>query len=113
MYQKRSSSGSCEANIGTLPGMQRLRHLHDLVQAGARRVLGEVGRFHFGAQQVADLVVEDQRQPGQAQQQHEDGADEAAPFVHPGPGLDAPAVHLCGLGRHRGCRSHRGFPFLA
>jgi hypothetical protein len=54
---------------------------------------GQIGRFDFGAQQVADLVVKDQRQAGQAQQQHEDGANQAAPFVHPGPGLDAPAVH--------------------
>jgi len=47
-------------------------------------------------QQVADLVVEDQRQARQAQQQHEDRAHEAAPLVHPGPGLDFSAVHRHG-----------------
>ena len=54
--------------------VQRLRGGQHLVEAGARRVGGHGGRFDFGAQQVADFVVKDQRQAGDAQQQHEDGA---------------------------------------
>ncbi|MOA70219.1 hypothetical protein D3C78_1989260 [compost metagenome] len=47
------------------------RQLQHLVQARMRRFLGHGRGFDFGAQQVADLVVEDQRQARQAQQQHE------------------------------------------
>ena len=65
-----------------------------LVQAGMRRALGHGGSFDLGAQQVSDFMVKDQGQAGEAQQQHEHGADQAAPFVHPGPDLDGVALHL-------------------
>ncbi|MNV62419.1 hypothetical protein D3C71_1549660 [compost metagenome] len=78
-------------------GILGARHVEHLVQARMRRAGGHGRGFDFGAQQVADLVVEDQRQAGQAQQQHENSADQAAPFVHPGPDLDGVALHwlLC------------------
>jgi hypothetical protein len=34
---------------------------------------------------MVDFMHEDQRQAGQAQQEHENGADQAAPFMDPGP----------------------------
>jgi hypothetical protein len=75
-----------------------LRHVHHdlvriqgaagrdhVVEIGARSVRRHHGRLDIVAQQVADFVVIDQRQARQAQQEHEDGADQAAPFVDPGP----------------------------
>ncbi|GGY34064.1 hypothetical protein GCM10007387_14970 [Pseudoduganella albidiflava] len=38
-------------------------------------------------------MVINQRQPGDAKQQHEDGADQAAPFVDPGPTADGDRGH--------------------
>jgi hypothetical protein len=42
---------------------------------------------------MADLMMEDQRQASQAEQEHEQGADQAAPFMDPGPAAN-------GNGRH-------------
>jgi hypothetical protein len=52
------------------------------------------GAVDLIAEQVADLVVIDQRQAGQAQQQHEDGADQAAPFMDPRPAADGYGCHF-------------------
>src|SRR3546814_18343569 len=40
------------------------------------------------AQQMLDLVMENQRQAGDAQQQHEGRADQAGPFMDQIPGLE-------------------------
>ena len=68
-------------------GVNALRHGHGFVQGdGARgHAGGQRRRLHFSAEPVPQLVVKDERQPRQAQQQHEDGANEAAPFVQPEP----------------------------
>jgi len=75
-------------------GVPGLRDFEHAVEADVRRARGHLRRLDLGAQQVADLVMEDQRQAGEAQQQHEHRAHEAAPLVHPGPGLDLSAVHV-------------------
>jgi hypothetical protein len=35
--------------------------------------------------QMVDFVMKDQRQAGDAKHQHEDGANDAGPFMHPSP----------------------------
>ena len=67
---------------------------------GARRAGRHRRRLDLGAEQVPDLVVKDQRQAGDAQQQHEDGADQAGPFVDPGPAADDRTAQ-CHLGLRR------------
>jgi hypothetical protein len=56
-----------------------------LVEIGRRRSVRHVRWLHLGMQQMVDLVMEDQRQAGDAHQQQEHRADEAGPFVDPGP----------------------------
>ncbi len=65
--------------------VQLFRRRDHGVDVPLRHWAGQHGRLDLGAQQVADFVVVDQRQTGQAQQQHEDGADQAAPLVDPAP----------------------------
>ncbi len=74
--------------------MLRACHLQHPVQADPARFPGHRRRLDLRAQQVADLVVEDQRQPRQAEQEHEHGAHQAAPLVQPGPGLEGFGGHI-------------------
>ena len=46
------------------------------------------------AKRRVDLVVEDQRQPGNAQHQQEHGRDQARPLVDEEPALDRRSLHL-------------------
>jgi hypothetical protein len=62
-YQKRSSSISCEANMGTLPGCSACATCITLSRLARGAAFGQVGRLDFRAQQVADLMVKNQRQP--------------------------------------------------
>ncbi|WP_229488007.1 hypothetical protein [Pseudoduganella lutea] len=42
---------------------------------------------------MTDFMVVDQRQPGYAKEQHEDGADKAAPLMDPGPAANGDRCH--------------------
>ena len=64
-----------------------------LVEAEARCVGRHLARLYLRSQQVPDLMVKDQRQARDAQQQHERGTDQAAPFVKPGPRFDGLVLH--------------------
>jgi hypothetical protein len=57
----------------------------DAVEVGFRRAFRHLRRLHLLVQQLVDLFVKDQRQPGHAQQQHEQRANEAGPLVNPAP----------------------------
>ena len=67
------------------PARGRVRDDAIEVRASTRVLKGR--RIHAVAERVIDLVVKDQRQPGQAKQQQEGGADQAGPLVHEVPGL--------------------------
>ena len=51
-------------------------------------------QFGLVAQQVVDLVVEDQRQAGQREHQQKYRADEAGPGVYEGPAADGFTFHV-------------------
>ena len=56
------------------------------VEIGQRRAGGDRRPASTSLmQQVVDLVMEDQRQAGDAQHQHEQRADQARPFMDPAP----------------------------
>ncbi len=65
----------------------------DPVERSARRALGHRRRFDLVAGEVLDLVREDQRQAGQAQQQDEQRRDEAGPLVDPAPAPQGDCLH--------------------
>jgi hypothetical protein len=81
-----------------LAGPAGLRRLHHPVEVGGRRARGHRRRLRMGAEQVVDLVVEDQRQAGQVEQQQEHRADQARPGVNAGPGPQGAGAHG---GRHQ------------
>ncbi len=70
------------------PGIVRQRRAGDLVDAALHRPrLGDLG-LRIEAEQLVDLVMEDQRQTGDAQQQQEQRRHQAAPGVNHRPDTD-------------------------
>jgi hypothetical protein len=57
----------------------------DPIDIGQRRARRGGRRGNLLMQEIVDLFVKDQRQAGDAQQQHECGADQAGPGVNPRP----------------------------
>jgi hypothetical protein len=71
--------------MGDLPREPGERLGNRLVQIGLGRALRNGRGRDLLMQELVDLLVKDQRQPGHAQQQHEDCADQAGPLVNPAP----------------------------
>ena len=75
------------------PGVRRQRRGNDAVGAGRAGTGGKRRGGEVLAGQLVDLVREDQRQAGQAEQQHEQRADQAGPLVDPAPGAQRMRRH--------------------
>jgi len=71
-----------------IAGPPRFGGRDDRIQVGPLRRFRQVRRGYAIAERAIDFIGENQRQPGQAQQQHERGADQARPFVDQIPWLD-------------------------
>ena len=83
----------------------------DKLATAARKMLGSLGfkkadlrievavrclrvrRLHMGFAEVGDFLAEHQGQAGHAQQQQEQGADQAGPLVDQEPGFDGGTLH--------------------
>ncbi|MNF44155.1 hypothetical protein D3C84_252610 [compost metagenome] len=72
-----------------------------LRQIQVRGVFGHLLEYGRVAQQVIDLVMEDQRQAGHCQHQQEQGADQAGPGVDKRPAADGGAFHCMPLNKTR------------
>lgn len=59
--------------------IRRLRGRNDTIEIGSGRTRRHQRRFYVITQQVVDFMMVNQRQAGQAQQQHEAGTDQTAP----------------------------------
>ena len=79
------SSRSQIRKCGTCPGRLRQGICEQTVEIGMRGAGRNLARLHLAVQQVVDLVMENQRQAGDAQQQHEHRADQARPFMDEAP----------------------------
>ncbi|MNV87050.1 hypothetical protein D3C71_1811400 [compost metagenome] len=64
---------------------------HLRVQIAWRGVGRDGGDFRFA--EMGDFFAEHQGQAGQAQQQQEQGADQAGPLVHEEPGFERRTLH--------------------
>ncbi|SST13056.1 Uncharacterised protein [Acinetobacter baumannii] len=69
-----------------------------VVVVDARRLGGERLELRMRLEVVLDLLVEDQRQPGEAKHQQEDRGDQAGPFVHQVPGAQGFRGHWLVIG---------------
>jgi hypothetical protein len=76
-----------------LARIETLRRRDDRIGPDRRCIALERGQFGHVAAGVVDLLIEDDRQPGDAQHQQEQGADEACPLVYQVPGFDRPCPH--------------------
>ncbi|MNE58795.1 hypothetical protein D3C80_1538490 [compost metagenome] len=70
------------------------RSLHQLLQVQLRGVRRHDFQLGGIAQQMVDLVVEDQRQAGQCQHQQKHGTDQAGPGVDSGPAANCFTFHF-------------------
>ncbi|MNO74223.1 hypothetical protein D3C76_652160 [compost metagenome] len=82
-----------------LAGPRRLGGGEDGVEARRRGAGGDL--LQFGHARVVQFVAEDQRQPGQAEQQHEQRADQAAPLVQGVPETQGSGGHASSLRSRR------------
>ncbi|MNT40915.1 hypothetical protein D3C72_1772580 [compost metagenome] len=93
-----------EQIVDDLAGIHGLGAVHQLVQVRGGRIGGH-GRQRLGViQPVLDLVVEHQRQAGETDDEQEDRADQAGPFMDQIPGFDG------GRGCHGDGRERRARP---
>ncbi|MNG21132.1 hypothetical protein D3C84_1054660 [compost metagenome] len=82
--------------------------LHQLLQIQLRSVRRHDLQLGGIAQQMVDLVVEDQGQTGQCQQQQKHGADQAGPGVDKGPAADCFTFHFIAFRKTKA--AHKGRP---
>ena len=74
-----------DQEVRDMAGVFRQTVFHHLVEIGVGRAGGPLRPLDLLMQEVVDLEMEDQRQAGDTEHQHEGGADDARPFVHPAP----------------------------
>ena len=77
----------------------RLGRVDQPAERSLRGIRREFAGRGFRLEEVVDLVMEDQRQPGDAQHQQEQRADQARPFVDERPPFDGSCCHPLTIGR--------------